>query len=358
MRVSWIIFILLILVIFLLFYLGLYKYFLTDDSSSLTLENTIHIAKSHKEATIIVLGDSTASVELRPNLFNSIIKDGKIINLGMPGSWFYSHNLIQSLVKNNNKKVDSVILVLGPDEFINEGNMRVNSDLQYHKTSISIFDAYPLLFYSDSLDYLKDNLISLIFKPILFKEDLKDAIINPLKRLSVVKRDIIWLSRKINTTDTLWEDDRIFNVCNLGPLNMIEKNLQIAKSENDSTASAMYSMNFAAYSGRKKQKAINKYINKNLFYLIKNLSKNFKTVYVLNAPIYEGFQEIYPNSYLNKVSAITKEITNQFANIKYIEIDRAIKSDCSNFMDVVHLNTKGGKIFTKYIADYLNKPTK
>ena len=135
---QWGIFIFLILTILFLFYLGFYKYFLTDDSSSLTLENTLHIAKFHQEANIIILGDSTAAVELRPNLFNSIIKNGKAINLGMPGSWFYSHSLIQSLIKKNNKNVDTVILILGPDEYINQGNSRVESDLQYHKTSKSI----------------------------------------------------------------------------------------------------------------------------------------------------------------------------------------------------------------------------
>jgi hypothetical protein len=352
------VFITFLLFIFFTFYLGFYKYLLTDDSSSLTLENTIHVAKSHPEANIIVLGDSTAAVEFRTNLFNSKIINSKAINLGMPGSWFYSHNLMQSLIKKNNKKVDTVILILGPDEFLNEGNMRVNSDLQYHKTSISIFDAYPLFFYSDSYDFLKDNLISLIFKPILFKKDLGDAIKNPVKRLSVVKRDIIWLNRKIKTNDPLWEDDRAFNVCNLGPLNRIEKNLEIVKKENDSTASAMYSMNLAAYSGRKGTKTINKYINKNLSYLITNLSKNFKSVYVLNSPIYKGFQEVYPYSYLNNIGKLTKQIANQFSNVKYITIGQAVKNDCSNFMDVVHLNSSGGAVFTEFIADYLNKSSK
>lgn len=356
--IQWTVFIAFLLFIFFTFYLGFYKYILTDDSSSLTLENTIHVAKSHPEANIIVLGDSTAAVEFRTNLFNSKIKNGKAINLGMPGSWFYSHNLMQSLIKKNNKKVDTVILILGPDEFLNEGNMRVISDLQYHKTSISIFDAYPLFFYSDSYDFLKDNLISLIFKPILFKKDLEDAIKNPLKRMSFVKRDIIWLNRKIKTNDPLWEDDRAFNVCNLGPLNKIEKNLEIAKKENDSTASAMYSMNLAAYSGRKGIKTINKYINKNLSYLLTNLSKNFKSVYVLNAPIYKGFQEVYPNEYLNKIISLTKQVTTQFENVHYISLEPNIENDCHNFMDVVHLNSNGGIVLTEFIANYLNKSLK
>ena len=171
----------------------------------------------------------------------------------------------------------------------------------------------------------------------------------------MIKRDIIWLNRRIKVNDPLWEDDRTFNVCNLGPLNDIEKNLAIAKKDNNSTESALYSQNLAAYQGRTEKKEINKYIEKNLTYLLKELSRNFKYVYVLNAPIYEGFQSVYPNSYLDSVSSLTKLVSDQFSNVKQITIDTNIKRDCSNFMDVVHLNSKGGTILTKFIADYLNK---
>jgi len=353
--IQWTIFITSLLIVIFIFYLGFYKYILTDDSSSLTLENTIHVAKSHPEANIIVMGDSTAAVEFRTNLFNSIILKGKAINLGMPGSWFYSHDLMQSSVRKNNKKIDTAILILGPDEFLNEGNMRVNSDLQYHKTSISIFDSLPLFFYSDSNEFLKENLISLIFKPFLFKKDLEDAIVHPMKRLSVVKRDIIWLNRKIKIGDPFWEDDRSFNVCNLGPLNKIEENLEKAKKNNESTASAMYSMNLTAYSGRKKTKKINKYIEKNLSYLVSSLSKNFRSVCIINAPIYEGFEDVYPKNYLASIDLLTKNISNKFKNVNYVTVNPKISKDCSNFMDVVHLNSKGGASFTELIASYLNK---
>lgn len=328
---------------------------LTDDSSSLTLENTIHVGLSHKEATMIVLGDSTAAVEFRPNLFNSLSNNQKAVNLGMPGSWFYSHDLMQSLIKKNNKKVDSVLLILGPDEFANTGNMRLDSDLQYHKTSISIFDSYPLFFYSDSINYLIDNLMSIIFKPLLYKEDLNDAIRNPMKRVSVIKRDIIWLNRKINSMDKLWEDDRSFNVCDIGPLSNLDRKLVTAQKSNDSTASAKFSMNLSAYSGRKQAKVVNKFMKKNLSILIKNLSANFKYVYVMNAPIYTGFKMVYPIEYLNDISNIKKEVASNYNNVHYINVNPDLINDCSNFMDVVHLNSKGGTKLTEYIADYLNK---
>jgi|GEM_PF-2192544 len=352
---QWVIFFIAGLLFVLFFYAGFYKYLLAADSTSLTLENTLHVAKAHQEANIIVLGDSTAAEEFRPNVFNQITTRGKAINLGMPGTWFYSHYWMQELIKQENRKVDTVILILGPDEFTNTGNNRLIGDLQYHKTRISIFDARALFDFSDSDDFLKTNLLSVLFKPVLFKSDLNDLVLNPINRLIQVPRNLVWLNRRIDPNDLLWEDTRDFDVCNIGPLSDLEVNLANSLASNDATASAIYKMNLSAYQGRTKEKIINGDIQKNLTFLIKEMANNYKYVYVLNAPIYARFEEVYPTAYLNSISDLTKKVIEPFDDVQYIPVDPAISTDCTNFMDVVHLNLRGGTKLTEYLANYLNK---
>lgn len=352
---QWVVFFFTLLGIIALFYLGFYKYLGTSDSSTLTLENTLLTVKGHKEANIIVLGDSTASVEVRTNLLNERINRGKAINLGMPGSWFYSHYLMQDLVSKENKKVDTVILLLGPDEFTNNGNRRLYADLQYHKTNISILDSPALFTLSDSPDSLKTNLASLAAKPVLFKTDLQDLVMHPLNRVKDLARNIVWLNRRISASDPLWEDGREFDVCNLGPLNALEQKLEKVTESQNTAEIARYKMNVAAYLGRKVEKHIDPSTEKNLRYLLAALSDNFAVVYVLNAPIYEQFEEVYPAEYLAQIARLTEDSSKDFENIEYIAIDPTITQDCANFMDVVHLSRRGGTALTEYLADYLNR---
>ena len=71
------------------FYFGGYSYLLSDQSASFTVEWTLAEARVHPEASVIVVGNSTAAEGFRPNWFKSHGSGAVGLNLGVPSGWIY-----------------------------------------------------------------------------------------------------------------------------------------------------------------------------------------------------------------------------------------------------------------------------
>lgn len=84
-----------------LFYFGVYRYLLVGDSTSFALENTRHILQKHSDATMIVLGDSTAAQDFRPNFYNRNAAGEKTVNAGVPGTGLFTYDKLASLARTS-----------------------------------------------------------------------------------------------------------------------------------------------------------------------------------------------------------------------------------------------------------------
>ncbi len=349
-KTGWISFVSVLAFFIMLFYFGLYKYLLAGNSASFVLEDLRHVAMGHRDATLVVLGDSTAAEGFRPNRFNREAIGEKAVNLGVPGGWLFTFHKSHRLAKKYMPGVKKVVLFLGPDNF-RAGGDRLRSDLEYNKTSLDLADADLLWDYSGSFKELCKDLFLFTFRPALFSRDMRDLVENPAGRARRFTENIKWFNRKVSDDDPLWEDTRDYSVCGTGDPEDLPARIDSLIRDGNRAEAARYKEMYDGYMIRKGDKRPNPFFVKGLLKLLGELSSQYNKVYLLNAPVFSGFGKVYSPQYLQETEIISKAMASLFPNVIFIEIPQGFRDNCRNFMDVVHVNKTGAQKLTDFIVN-------
>lgn len=356
-RLGWLVFIGFVLLIILVFYAGFYRYLLASDSSAESIENNLHVAAGHREAGLLVLGDSTAVEDFRTNDFNRYTRGLKAANAAVPGTWFYSDDKIAEILKQKNPRLKTVLLFAGPDQFSEPASIRLPTELQYNKTRLSPADFPRLARYSDTAEDFYNQAVNLFFAPVLYKSDLADIIMHPLKRSQGLRSHFFWLIRPVSPQDPFWEDTRDSDACDFPPYGSLDQEISRADKDHNAPEAGRLRLIKDSLLPRLRPKKVSPLTGKNLERLAGQLSGNFSRVYLVNAPENPN-NGIYPEEYLRDISRLTEKAGSGFANVRYIPRSRKIENDCRNFLDVVHLNPRGSKAFTAYLWSYISRDNK
>ncbi len=334
-----------------LFYFGYYRYLLVTDSSSFSLENSRYVIQNHRDATTLVLGDSTAAHDFRTNYYNRYAGAEKAVNVGVPGTGLFTYHKFALFAKQQAPGLRNVILIAGPDLFSDKGEGRIFSDLEYNKTALTLQDVSLIWNYTDSFKSFMRGAADLVFRPVLFGKDMRNLLLHPAQRLESAKESYRWLRRPLLSNDPQWEDDRGFTVCGIGDLDQLRSSIEQA----DSSRAEILKWIQQGYEPRKNSRDINPPVARQLLVLVTDLASMYEKIYVVNAPIYSGFQKVYSRDYLQKIYTVTAGISGLFPNVNYVQPSAAFNDDCSNFLDVVHLNKFGAERFTGYLLAEIGK---
>src|ERR1700680_2739665 len=97
-----------------LFYFGGYTHLLSNESSSLSVEIGLTQSRAHRDASVVVLGNSTAAEDFHGNSFNAHSPGKPALNLGVPGGHMYLFERILQASIREGVHPRTVILIVTP----------------------------------------------------------------------------------------------------------------------------------------------------------------------------------------------------------------------------------------------------
>jgi hypothetical protein len=318
------------------------------SSSFLYESKKLKAMQSDNGYQVVLLGDSTAALGFKPNYFNTL-SSKKILDLSLAGSWIFTQHKLAEHVLTGNKSIKDIVVIIGPDQFTDGDNYRIKSNLEFCKTDLKVSDVCTLWSYKCSYYDFFDSTARLVYRPFLFNNDIQHLMLNPIIRAKQIPETFHALTRRNNSNQKQDEDDRASDVCNIGKLEDLEKNIQQFKTAGNAGEAKKLDWILEGYKVRKYEKKISEGMELRIDNYISYLSKNFKTVYVVNAPVYVNFDTVYSRQFQYDAENTTKQIVSKYNNVRYISRNNEINNDCSGFLDVVHLNVNGAQNFTKYI---------
>ncbi len=327
------------------FYLGGYSYLLSGDSASFTVEWVLAQARVHPEASLLVLGNSTAAEGFRPNYFRSHASGAVALDLGVPSGWIFLWQRMLETALATGMHPRAVVVMLTPEIVSATDYDFLLNDLAMLKTVLNTGDLVRLAAYTESPRQYADYAAEVIARPILFRAELRDFVTHPIGRLREAKHIHDWI-RSFRTDSPMVETDNQFSVCQAGPLRELDKTIAKLRGENSPlTANVLFVQ--AGYNIRLNQHLrIDGRKVELLRRLLAEIEARHMTAYVTEAPYWDPDFDLYPEPYRRAVSSTLREVVNSVHGAAILPM---LSVDCSMMLDTVHLNRKGGEIFTEYV---------
>ena len=328
-----------------IFYFGGYSYLLSSDSASFTVEWVLAEARVHPEAKVVVLGNSTAAEGFRPNWFRSHGTGDVALNLGVPSGWIYLYQRLFETVLDTGVRPKSAVVMLTPEVISTVGFDFLLNDLTMLKTVVDTGDLVRLAPYAPTpvkyIDYAED----VVGRPILFRAELRDFVTHPIGRLREAKHIHDWV-HSFTTAAAMVETDNKFEVCQAGDLRQLDQTIAKLTAENSALLPDFARLR-TGYSGRlhpdlkleaRKMELLRR--------LLADIEARHVHAFVTEAPFWDPDFDQYPEPYRRDFSAAVRRIVASVPGATYLP---KLDVDCTMMLDTVHLNRKGGEIFTEYL---------
>ena len=328
-----------------LFYCGGFTALLSSESASLPVEVGRARSRAQRNASVIVLGNSTAGEDFRAEWFNQHSPEASAINLGVPSGHVYLFERMLSLALREGVRPRRIILTTTPDVLSLRPDFDfLLNDLTLLKTVLGMEDFGLLAAHTSGLGSYVDYASRVIIRPTLYHAELRDFLLRPRRRLAEAA-----VVRKYLTSfrpDTpMSEPSNSFSVCGIGPLAGLAEKVRQLEAARD-PAAGNYAKVQASYAARAHKPLIVDGFETGRFrHMLRNLAAA-APVYVIAAPYYDPDFEQYPAVYRNRAEETIRKVAGGVAGVTVVP---GFTADCSMFADTVHLNQRGGEQFTEYL---------
>jgi len=328
------------------FYLGGFSFLLSDSSASFTVEWVLAQARVHPEASAIVLGNSTAAEGFRPNWFKSHGTGAVALNLGVPSGWIYLWQRMFETVLGYGIRPRSAIVMLTPEIVSSTDFDFLLNDLAMLKTVVGARDLVSLAPYAASPRHYVDYAVDVVARPVLFRAEMRDFVTHPIGRLREAKHVHDWI-HTFTRQSPMIETDNKASVCEAEPLRQLDQTIEKYRGENNPLLADLERVK-AGYSIRVHQPLrLDARKMELLRRLLAEISAHHIAPFVTEAPFWDPDFDQYPEAYRNQFSAAVRRIVESVPGAVYLP---KLDVDCTMMLDTVHLNRKGGEIFTEYLG--------
>jgi hypothetical protein len=332
-----------------LFYFGGFEYLLSTDSSSFLVEQVLAEARAHPEATVAVIGNSVAAEGFRPNWFKSHASGAVALDLGVPGAWIYLWQRVLETAIGAGVHPRAVVVMLTPEVLSATDFDYLLNDLVLLKTVLDSSDLARLASYTRTPREYVDHAIPVLARPLLFRAETRDFVSRPIRRLREAKH-IHDFFRSFQRQSSMMETHNEFSVCQAGPLGELDRTIDKLRGENSPLLSDFARLR-AGYVPRVHQPLrIEAYKTELLRRLLAEIAAQHIAVYVTEAPFWDPNFDQYAETYRRDFSSTVRQVVESVPGATLLP---KLDVDCSMMLDTVHLNRKGGEIFTEYLAEHL-----
>jgi hypothetical protein len=328
-----------------IFYFHGYSYLLSGDSASFTVEWVLAEIHVHPEAKVVVLGNSTAAEGFRPNWFRSQGSGDVALNLGVPSGWIFLYQRLFETALNMGVHPKSAVVMLTPEIIgATEFDFLLN-DLAMLKTVVDTGDLVRLAPYAPTPVKYMDYAEAVVGRPILFRAELRDFVTHPIDRLREAKHIHDWV-HSFTTAAPMVETDNKFEACQAGNLRELDQTMAKLQAENSPLMPDFVRLK-TGYAGRVHQPLkLDPRKMELLRQLLAEIESRHVHAFVTEAPFWDPDFDQYPESYRRELSAALRQIVASVPGATYLP---KLDVDCTMMLDTVHLNRKGGEIFTEYL---------
>ncbi len=329
------------------FYFGGFRYFLSNQSSSLSVVLALTQSRVHRDATIVVLGNSTAAEDFHANRFNAQPPARVALNLGVPSAHIYFFGRILSAAREEGLHARTVILMYTPEVFSLRADFDyLLNDLTMLKTVLNSGDFVLLASHSRGLRDYANYASYVAFRPVLFRDELRDFFARPRERLRQAAVVRGWLA-SFGPGSPMIETDNRFSVCDAGPLPALEQTIARLRREGREAEAADDARVLAGYSARVHQPLrVDPFETVRFRRLLEELAAGAGLVYLVPAPYYDPDYDQYPLEYRRAADRAIRETVSGLPRVKLLP---PFPADCRLFFDTVHLNHQGADQFTDYL---------
>jgi hypothetical protein len=328
------------------FYFRGYVRYLSDQSSSFTVELSRIQARMHPDAKVLVLGNSTAAEGFLPNYFNQRAQGNLALNLGIPGGYVYTFDRMLAMAAREGVRPKAVILMLTPDIFSDRPDFDfMLNDLTMLKTILSSRDLVTLATYTHDPGQYAEYASPIALRPVLFRAELRDFLAHPAERLASAKRVHEFLG-SFHHNSPMPETNNSFSVCDAGPLDSLPATIERLRHENDARLADFERVRLAFEARRHQPLKVEPFDVERVRRLLQKVTATRAAVYVVGAPFYDPDFEQYPAAYRRDFATALQQVVR---SVRGVTLLAAFPADCSMMEDTVHLNRKGGERFTEYL---------
>jgi hypothetical protein len=330
-----------------LFYFGGYRHLLSNQSSSLSVEICLVQSHAHRNASVVVLGNSTAAEDFRANSFNARSPGNLALNLGVPGGHMYLFERILQASIREGVRPRKLILIVTPEL------LSLRSDFDYLKNDLAtlktILDSGDVVRLADHTRNLRDYLdysFHVVLRPVLYRAELRDLFNHPIARLKEAAVVRGWLS-SFGPDSPMTESENSFSVCEAGPLPQLGQTIARLRRAGRTADAANDERVLAAYAPRVHQPLkVDPFETVRFRRMLEEFGALRVPVYVVAAPYYDPNGDQYPVEYVAAKSAAIQQAVRSVPGVTLLP---DFSADCSQFFDTVHLNRNGAEQFTEYL---------
>ena len=330
-----------------LFYFGDFNYLLSDRSSSFSVELALTQSRAHHDATIVVLGNSTAAEDFHANRFNARSSSARALNLGIPAGHFYLYERLLSAARERGVRPRIVILIVTPEILsLRPGFDYLLNDLTMLKTELNSGDLLRLASHARDLPSYLNYASYVAVRPVLFRGELRDFFSHPVERLHQTATVRGWLA-SFGPSSPMIETDNSFSVCDAGPLPALEQTISRLRREGRASRAAEDERVLAGYAARVHQPLrVDAFETVRFRRLLYRLAAQSQAVYVVPAPYYDPDYDQYPLAYRRAEEGAIRGVAT---GVPKVQLLPEFPADCRLFFDTVHLNHRGADQFTDYL---------
>ncbi len=328
-----------------LFYFDGFTLLLSNESASLPVEVARARSRAHRDAAIIVLGNSTAAEDFHAEWFHAHSPDVRALNLGIPGGHVYLFERMLSLAMREGVQPRKIILTTTPEVLSLRPNFSyLLNDLMLLKTVVGREDLERLTTHTqDSASYL-EYASRVAIRPALYHSELRDVLLHPARRLDEAARVRQYLA-DLNRDTPAYESSNSFSLCGIGPLAELNEKIRRLEVARDPAANdyAKVQVGYAVRAGKPLE--VDAFETQRFRHLLRALAA-VAPVYVIAAPVYDPEFEQYRATYRARSQETIRKVA---AGVAGVTVLPDFEADCSMFADTVHLNRNGGQQFTEYL---------
>ena len=329
-----------------LFYFGGFNSLLSNQSASLPVEVGRAQSRAHPDASIVVLGNSTAAEDFLAQWFNARSPDEKALNLGVPSGHLYLFERMLALAMRQGVRPRKIVLMTTPEVLSLRPDFDfLMNDLTLLKTEIDAGDFLRLREHTRDPGGYVEYASHVAVRPVLYRAELRDFIVHPRQRLEEAAAVRRWLAGFDRQTP-MNEPTNSFSVCDAGPLPELKETIAGLRRQGRDALAADAERVQAGYAVRVHQPLkVDAFETVRFHRLLEKLSA-VAPVYLAAAPFYDPDFDQYPQDYRASAAQTVHAVAAQIPGVAVLP---DFAADCSLFFDTVHLNRKGGEQFTEYL---------
>jgi hypothetical protein len=329
-----------------LFYFGGFNSLLSNQSASLPVEVGRAQSHAHPDASIVVLGNSTAAEDFLAQWFNARSPDQKALNLGVPSGHLYLFERMLALAMRQGVRPRKIILITTPEVLSLRPDFDfLMNDLTLLKTEIEVRDFLRLREHTRDTGGYVEYASHLAVRPVLYRVELRDFFLHPRQRLEEAAAVRRWLTAFDRQTP-MNESNNSFSVCDAGPLSELKETIAALRRQGRTALADAFARIQAGYAVRVHQPLkVDAFETVRFRRVLEKLSA-VAPMYLASAPFYDPDFDQYPRDYRDSATATIRGVAAQVPGVTVVP---DFASDCSLFFDTVHLNRKGGEQFTEYL---------